>query len=243
MGRARGLPLGARGSGNIRQGARGQSAAASAAVGAVASARAAITIPGWVGDGGRRSVGLGARLGGEDPRVGAPDAQSCCLGATGWRRRLLVLRLARRAGGALRGGNPGSRATGRHCPSPALCARGLRAVASQTSGPAPLATGPLSPGCGARWAQAQPKTGGHGPRSRRFPGSSWPAAPVAGRAATQGPSEAEGSFVPQKGAPPEKAAGFREPWAGGARGRGERLQRRVPGPGARGAPTPAGGVA
>lgn len=111
------------------------------------------------------------------------------------------------SGGGRRGGNPGSRAAGRHCPSPALRAPGPLAVASQRSGLAPLATGPLSPGPGARWAQVQSETCGHGPRSRLLPGPSRAAAPLAGRATAPSPPKEEGSDMPsQEGAPPAEEA-------------------------------------
>lgn len=248
VGRARGLPYGARGRGDLGRGAPASGArtalgAPSAAVGAVGSARAGIMVRVSVGGGGRvrGSQGQGWAVG--TPGWAPQTHRSCSVGAAGggvvghWSPAC-----GPESGGVRRGGNPGSRATGRHCPSPALRAPGSRAVASQRSGPAPLATGPLSPGRGARWAQVRPETGGHGPRSRRLPGSSQAAAPVAGRAAAPSPPEAEGSSVlSQEGAPPA-SADFQEPWTGGARGRGKRLRQRVPRPGARGAPTPAGGV-
>ena len=49
-------------------------------------------------------------------------------------------------------------------------------------------------------------------------------------------------MLSQEGAPPA-SADYQEPWAGGDQGRGKLwLRQRVPRPGARGAPTPAGGV-
>lgn len=71
----------------------------------------------------------------------------------------------------------------------------------------PLATGPLSPGPGTRWAQVQSETCGHGPRSRLLPGSSRAAAPVAGRTTAPSPPKAEGSGMrSQEGAPAAEEA-------------------------------------
>lgn len=149
------------------------------------------------------------------------------------------------SGGAPWAGNLGSRAAGRHHLSPALCALGPLRGGVTDGRPAALATGLLSPGRGARWAQGSPEKGGHGPRSRRLLGSLQAAMRVAGQAAAApaSPGAAEGFNVQaQEGAPPAEGALSQEPGAGTARGLGQWLLCCVPGTGARGAPTPTGGV-
>lgn len=166
------------------------------------------------------------------PQLGVPSATGAVAGTL-------------ESAGAPWAGNPGSRAAGRHHLSPALCALVPLRGGVTDGRPAALATGLLSPGRGARWAQARPEKGGHGPRSRRLLGSLQAAMRVAGQAAAApaSPGAAEGfNIQAQEGAPPAEGALSQEPGAGTVWGLGQWLLCCVPGTGARGAPTPTGGV-
>lgn len=150
-------------------------------------------------------------------------------GAAASRRRGVVLGFGTVVGAWIAGvapwaGNPGSRAAGRHRPSPVLCATGPVRGGVTEGLPAALASGPLSPGRGAWWAQTRPEKGGHGSQSRRLLGPRQAAAPVAGQAAAAAPSSraAEGSRVRvQEGAPSAKGDLSREPGSGTAPGLGQ----------------------
>lgn len=145
----------------------------------------------WAPEAGRRAVGQargaaensgggrsGAGLGRKDPRWAPPG----CVEGAGWlghSRPLAPPAGARRTGGARWAGNPGSRAAGRHRPSPAPCSPGPRAVASQTGGRAPWLPALCPPGAALGHRRGRKRSGmgrtaagspGRRGQRRRLPG-------------------------------------------------------------------------
>lgn len=112
--------------------------------------------------------------------------------------------------------------------------------------PRALATGPCLVGAAfGGYRSVRRRAGGHGPQSHRFPGSPQAAAPVAGQAAAP-PFSARTAEISdvraQEGSSPAEGALLPESGASTARSLGQWLLCRVPEPGARRAPTPAGGA-
>lgn len=136
----------------------------------------------WAGARGRGDLGRGA-FGSRPGQEGTPDGRlrvaSRGLGGLGHPRPLAPPAGARRTGGARWAGNPGSRAAGRHRPSPAPCSPGPRAVASQTGGRAPWLPALCPPGAALGHRRGRKRSGmgrtaagspGRRGQRRRLPG-------------------------------------------------------------------------